>query len=81
MIDDTDATVTLVPLRELLDLARVLLAMRASQKAYFAKRKASPTDPATAEYRAARASEVRADAAIAAALNRERQPSLFDADG
>lgn len=71
--DTSDDTAELVRLSELLTLARLGVAMRKAQRAYFTRRKALPMDPATAEYRAARDAEQRFDAAAAAALNRQRQ--------
>lgn len=66
-------TVRLVPLSDLVELARLVVAMRKAQQAFFDKRKATPHVPADAEWRAARDLERRVDSAAADALARSRQ--------
>ena len=78
--DDPPRADKLVPLSELIALAQLGRAMRAAQKTYFARRKASPTDPCLAELRAAGHAERRFDRAAHDALNRER-PALPGMDG
>lgn len=69
-------TVALVPLAELLDLARLGKEMRRAQRAFFEQRKQNPHTPATAALAAARDGERRFDAAIAKVLAREKRPSM-----
>lgn len=66
-------TVKLVPLGELTALARLGIAMRKAQRAYFTKRKEMPHVSADTEWREARNAERRFDDACTDALARERQ--------
>lgn len=79
MTPNTNA-IALVPLRELTDLARLGLGMRKAQRAYFKKRRERPHASADVEYRLARDAELKFDAAVRDALNRERQtiPGMDD---
>lgn len=77
---DGPPTVVLIPLGELLALARLGLLMRRTQREFFEARKRCPHGRSDAEFRAAKDAERRFDAALTAALARE-QPALFDRDG
>lgn len=66
-------TAKLVPLSDLVALAKLGKAMRDAQKEFFAKRRAAPHAPADTELANARDTERRFDKAVAAALKQEQQ--------
>jgi hypothetical protein len=72
-VSDHNDTVQLVELRELVELARVVLEMRKAQRAYFEARRERPHGDHTSAYRHARSLEVKVDSAAHAALAREQQ--------
>lgn len=77
-------TVALVPLSELVALARLGLAMRKAQRDYFDRKRSQPHMPVTGDvWRAVRDLEKRFDAVALDALNRERQclPGMGGAEG
>lgn len=64
----------LVPLQQLTDLARLGLAMRRAQNAYFEAKRKRPGLTPDAEWRHARDAEKRFDRAIRDSLTREQVP-------
>lgn len=74
-MSDLTATVRLVPITELLDLAKLGQAMRRAQGAFFRARRLQPHVPADDLFMAARAAEARFDQAVAAAMKQERERS------
>jgi hypothetical protein len=70
---DAEKTVLMVPLTELLELARLGHEMRRAQRLYWRRRRELPHAPADTELRAAKNAEDKFDAAVSSALARQRQ--------
>lgn len=71
-VDRAGEAVRLVPLADLVALARLGLVMRKAQAAYFAARRAKPYSAADSELRAAKHAEDRFDAEARAVMRREQ---------